>query len=283
VTRVRVVTANLLHGMARDGGVREADLHMAIAGLGADVLAVQEVDRDQPRSHQVDQPAVLTAASGLTHWRFVPAVWGTPGVGTSWTAATDADDEPQMPGPTYGIALLSRWPVRAWHVLRFPPARIGMPLRVAGQPGLVPIPDEPRVAVAGVLDGPEGLWTVATTHLSFVPGRNIRQLRRVTEWLTRFPGPRLLLGDFNVPGGLPSAVTGWHDLARTPTYPAWRPRVQWDHILADGAVPPGVLGSVAVDMGLSDHRALSADIDVTAWGTQPIVVRARRWARTGRG
>jgi endonuclease/exonuclease/phosphatase family metal-dependent hydrolase len=284
VSHVRVVTANLLHGMALDGTIRETDLRTAIASLAADVLAVQEIDRLQPRSHRVDQPAAVAAASALAHWRFTPAVRGTPGPGTTWTAATEADGA-QVEGPTYGIALFLRWPVRAWHVLRFPPARMGLPLKVAGQPGLVPIPDEPRVALAAVVDGPEGLWTVATTHLSFVPGRNLRQLRRVTEWLARFPGPRLVLGDFNVPGAFPSAVTGWHDLARIPTYPSWRPRVQWDHVLVDGAVPPTVLDSQAVDLGLSDHRALAADVDITDWsvGAQPAPLRARRRARSGRG
>jgi endonuclease/exonuclease/phosphatase family metal-dependent hydrolase len=283
MTRVRIATLNVLHGMALDGQCREADLYTAAAGLHADVLAVQEVDRDQPRSHHVDQPTVLAAGSGLPYWRFVPAVRGTPGPGMRWVAATDADLETQPAGPSYGIVLLCRWPVRAWHLLRFPAARMGMPLKVAGQRGLIPIPDEPRVAVAGVLDGPEGLWTVATTHLSFVPGRNLRQLRRVTQWLTRFPGPRLLLGDFNILGGLPGAVTGWHDLARIATYPAWRPRVQWDHILADGAVPPNVLSFTARDVGFSDHRALSADLEVTAWRTQPVARRVRRGVRSGRG
>jgi endonuclease/exonuclease/phosphatase family metal-dependent hydrolase len=282
VTRVRVVTANLLHGTALDGEVREADLRAAVGGLAADVLAVQEVDRHQSRSHNVDQPAIVAAASGLAHGRFVATVQGTPGPGTTWTPAV-GDDGTQLPGATYGLALFSRWPVLAWHVLRFPAARVGMPLKVAGRPGLVPIPDEPRAAIAGVVDGPDGLWTVATTHLSFVPGRNVRQLRRVTDWLVRFPPPRLLLGDFNVPGALPTAVTGWHDLVRAPTYPSWRPRVQWDHILADGSVPPGLYTAGAIHLGLSDHQALMADVELAEWIAQPVPVRIRRWARTARG
>jgi endonuclease/exonuclease/phosphatase family metal-dependent hydrolase len=281
VTQVRLVTANLLHGTALDGEVREAALRDAIQNLATDVLAVQEVDRNQPRSRNVDQPAMIAEASGLPHWRFIATVQGTPGPGMTWRPAI-GDDGTQLDGPTYGLALFCRWPVLAWHVLRFPAARVGMPLKVAGRPGLVPIPDEPRAAVAGVVDGPDGLWTVATTHLSFVPGRNVRQLRRVTEWLAGFPGPRLLLGDLNVPGGLPTAATGWHDLVRVATYPSWRPRVQWDHILADGAATPAVSSATAVHLGLSDHRALRAILDLADWITQPAVPRMRRWARGGR-
>jgi hypothetical protein len=49
-------------------------------------------------------------------------------------------------------------------------------------PGAIPVggrvlflPDEPRVLLAAVLDTPEGPVTAATTHLSFVPGWNVRQ------------------------------------------------------------------------------------------------------------
>jgi endonuclease/exonuclease/phosphatase family metal-dependent hydrolase len=39
--------------------------------------------------------------------------------------------------------------------------------------------------------------TVANTHLSFVPGWNRVQLRRLTRDLRGFPGPRVLMGDLS--------------------------------------------------------------------------------------
>ena len=143
-------------------------------------------------------------------------------------------------GPTYGVGLVSRFPVRGWWIRRFRAAPFRLPLLVPMQPRprLVPVPDEPRLAIAALIEGPSGPFTVVTTHLSFVPGYNVRQLRSLTRWVARMPGPVFLLGDLNLPGTLPSLVTGWRQLARQPTYPADGPRVQFDHVLAHGSAEP---------------------------------------------
>ena len=105
-----------------------------------DVIALQEVDRAQDRTAGVDQARLVAETIGAKYWRFVPSVRGTPGIaseGAAWVPATDADDlpadqcEPETPtgsGPRYGIALISRYPVRGWRVMRFPPAPVSMPL-----------------------------------------------------------------------------------------------------------------------------------------------------------
>ena len=80
----------------------------AIASLDADVLALQEVDRDQPRSGGADLTAIAADAMGAVEHRFEPALQGTPR--STWVPAT-SDERPG--GPAYGIALLSRYPVLA--------------------------------------------------------------------------------------------------------------------------------------------------------------------------
>ena len=124
-------------------------------------------------------------------------------------------------GPLYGVGLVTRLPVREWHTTRFEPAPWWLPLLVPGR-GAAPllcIPDEPRAAIAAVVEGPHGPMTVVTVHLSFVPGYNVRQLRRTRRWLAGLPRPLLLLGDFNLPGRLPAMVTGWQPLLKAATYP----------------------------------------------------------------
>jgi endonuclease/exonuclease/phosphatase family metal-dependent hydrolase len=254
---VRVATFNLLSGRGvPDGSVRVDDLRAAAQALDADVVGLQEVDRGQDRSGGIDQAACVAEALGAPWSRFVPAVDGTPGGG--WTAST-ADDGAEVEGPSYGVALVSRLPVLLWRVRRFGPAPVGLPLMVPGRRGLNVVPDEPRVALAAVVEGPAGPFTVVTAHLSFVPGWNVRQLRAVSRWATSFPGPRLLVGDLNLPGSLPRRVTGWTQLARVPTYPSWRPRVQFDHVLAER---PGSVGcdARALQLPVSDHRALVVDL-----------------------
>lgn len=260
--RLTLATWNVLHGMrigaSADGAppALQPDapaLSTAAAALGADVLGLQEVDRGQPRSDHQDQVAVVAGAVGAVASRFVPALAGTPG--EVWEPSA-LDDGSLGAGPLYGVGMVSRLPVRTWHVLRFPAARASMPLYVPGG-GLLRVRDEPRVALAAVVERPDGrLLTVATCHLSFVPGVNAWQLRRVCRWLDRLPGPRLLLGDLNLPGRLPGLVSRWSQLARVPTYPSWRPRVQWDHALGSELGELSLVGAQAVRGAVSDHCAL---------------------------
>jgi endonuclease/exonuclease/phosphatase family metal-dependent hydrolase len=262
---VRIATFNLLHGRSlADGSVDESALRDAVAALDADVLGLQEVDRGQQRSHLVDQTAVVADALGARRWRFVAALHGTPGTDRGWTPAgdDDTDDDRQNNVPTYGVGLVSRLPVQSWHVRRFRPAPIGLPLMVPGSRGLTYVHDEPRVAVAAVLDAPSGPLTVVTAHLSFMPGWNVAQLRTLARWARELPGPRLLIGDFNLPGALPRLTTHWEQLARAATYPSWRPRVQFDHVLADGIDESAVRDVQVRRLGVSDHCALTVDLDI---------------------
>ncbi len=263
-------TFNLLHGLSlRDGQARVADLQAAAGMLDADVLALQEVDRHQPRSGDADQTAVVAAELSAPWWRFVPTLHGTPGPGESWEPASEdggsasATGTPTTTatatGPSYGIGLVSRLPVLEWRVLRFGRAAGSLPLLVPGQ-GIVRVPDEPRVAVAAVVAGPSGPFTVATTHVSFVPPHGQRQLRAIVRWLAGAPRPVLLAGDLNTPGRLPAWLSGYTQLARRATYPSWKPRVQWDHVLADGVGHEQVGEVSARQLPVSDHCALRVDV-----------------------
>jgi endonuclease/exonuclease/phosphatase family metal-dependent hydrolase len=119
--------------------------------------------------------------------------------------------------------------------------------------------DEPRVVLAALVDSPVGRLTVASTHLSFVPGWNLRQLRRTLRWLAALPGPRVLLGDLNVPMRVVApiaAAAGWRPLARVATYPAHRPRVQFDHVLLHPRRTAWSAQARAPLAAISDHRPL---------------------------
>jgi endonuclease/exonuclease/phosphatase family metal-dependent hydrolase len=257
VARLRFGTFNMLHGRSvRTGAVEEADLRASAAALDADVLALQEVDRGQPRSGKTDQAEVVADELGAQWWRFVPTLTGTP---LKWTRADPSDESN---GSGYGIALVSRLRVLHWDVRSYPPAPVSLPLRVVGRRGLVRVPDQPRVALAAVVVGPDGPFTVAAAHLSFVPGWNARQLRAVTGWLATMPPPRVLAGDLNLPGRVPGSLTGWIDLARVPTYPAWRPRMQLDHILVAGIGSDAVRATTAMRLPVSDHCGLVVDVEV---------------------
>ena len=146
---MRLATFNILHGRSpADGRVDLARFSAAVRSLDADVLGLQEVDRDQPRSHGADLTAVAAEAMGAPQHRFVATLHGTPDL---WSAAT-GDLQPRT--ASYGIALLSRLPVVSWHALRLPARRGAVPVVCPGRWRPVMVRDEPRAAVAAVVEAP---------------------------------------------------------------------------------------------------------------------------------
>jgi endonuclease/exonuclease/phosphatase family metal-dependent hydrolase len=259
VVAVRLATFNLLHGRSlSDGNVHAERITDAVAALDADVLGLQEVDRAQPRSGLLDLTTIAADALDAPVHRFAAAVVGTPG--ETWQPWRSDDDNTH---PLYGIALVSRYPVLRWQITPLPAAPVRSPVYVP-KAGVLLLKDEPRVLLAAVLDTPGGPLTVATTHLSFVPGWNVRQLRTAIRALRALPAPRVLLGDLNLPAGPIRAFTGWRTLARMATYPSPSPKAQLDHVLAD---PQGrdELGEVVLartpHAAVSDHRPLVVELD----------------------
>jgi endonuclease/exonuclease/phosphatase family metal-dependent hydrolase len=253
---------NLASG--RDAGGRSVDpsaLRAALAGVDADVLAVQEVDVGQPRSHSVDQPAEVAAALRATDWRFAAAVAGTPDPFRSWTPVDPpvllGPGEP-LTGPHYGIALVSRLPVRRWSVLALGAGRAKLPLQApdprTGRTRWWWFPDEPRLAIAAELDG----CTVVGTHLSFAPHTALRQLVRLRRWTATLPGPVLLAGDLNLVGPLPVPAFRARRLVSEPSYPAAVPRVQFDHVLGPAALRPE--RPEVRQLAIGDHRLVTVTV-----------------------
>jgi endonuclease/exonuclease/phosphatase family metal-dependent hydrolase len=252
---VRLATFNILHGRSlADGRVDVNRFADAVKELDADLLALQEVDRDQPRSHLADLTAVAAGAMGAIDSQFAAAIAGTPGA--TWTAATGHE---QPGAAAYGIALLSRYPVRQWQVVRMPTIPFRFPMWLPVPRKVMVVKEEPRAALVAVVDTPRGRLTVVNTHLSFVPGWNRVQLRRLRRDLTAFPGPLVLMGDLNMTPPTPAAVTGWRPLAEALTFPAAAPDRQLDHVLLRGEIG-SVTGTSAPELTLSDHRALVVDV-----------------------
>lgn len=241
---MRLATFNILHGRDPDTDhVDPSRLAAAVRELDADVVALQEVDRNQPRSGHADLAAVAAEAMGAVDHRFVAALSG--------------EERPDAAG--YGVALLSRQPVSAWQVVRLPGVPVPAPWAFHDQrlPHLVR--DEPRVGVAAEIEVPGGgRLTVVSTHLSFLTYWNRRQLRQLVRAVRPSPRPLVLLGDLNMGPGTATRTTGMRALAAHLTFPAWRPERQIDHALADG--PVTAVASRALHAGLSDHLALTVDI-----------------------
>jgi endonuclease/exonuclease/phosphatase family metal-dependent hydrolase len=252
---MRLATFNILHGRSPNDGRVDLDRFVeAVRELDADVLALQEVDRDQPRSDLADLTAVAAQAMGAVSFRFAAAVAGTPGA--AWIAAT-GDEQPGS--AAYGVALLSRYPVRSWQVIRLPRIPFRFPMYLREPAKVVVVKEEPRVALTGVVSTPLGEMTVVNTHLSFVPGWNVVQLRRLRRNLAPQPKPVVLMGDLNLSDGRPARISGYRPLGCAATFPADAPVRQLDHILHRGRLGPA-RAVHSPELPLSDHRPLVVDL-----------------------
>lgn len=218
---MRVATFNLHHGAPPHRWARRRRLAQALQQVGADLIALQEVDRFVARGGFADQVAVAARATGL-HPTFVRTRW----IG---------------PGGQYGIAVLTRAVPLAVETVWLP--RHGGEQRAA-------------VLLSTELGGER--VSVAATHLQNDPDVAPLQLRVVLQRLMRRPGPRLLLGDLNVgPGAIGEdlSTAGFSWPPAPPTFPVWKPRSRIDWIAADGR---RLEDAVVRDVWLSDHFPLAA-------------------------
>jgi endonuclease/exonuclease/phosphatase family metal-dependent hydrolase len=254
---LRVVSYNLLHGIDLQSGptidlAASADI---ISALDPDIVALQEVDRAQRRSGGVDQVAELARRLDMTGV-FGAALRGDPD--QAWEPAGTGTSE----DPTYGVGLLSRDPEPIARRRPLPGGGAGQrsPNASPSRPGW---DREPRVALEATVRAGGSRVTVVVTHLSYLPLRAVRQLRVAAAAVAAADGPRLLVGDLNLPAWLVRAGAGRIGLRHAggqPTFPAWRPRLQMHHVLVAG--PVAVRRAVAHPTTSSDHRPLVVDLEL---------------------
>ncbi|MGH9041580.1 MAG: endonuclease/exonuclease/phosphatase family protein [Acidimicrobiia bacterium] len=217
---LRIVTFNVKHGSLADGRIDSRLLARTCAGLGADVLALQEVDRRAIRSRLADQVRLVARATGLS------AAFG----------------EAARRGllRRYGNVLLTRGPLSDIEVASLPSPRDG----------------EHRVAVLAAAAG----LSVAATHLSFREAEGPAQLDALVELLDRRPLPRVLLGDLNLGPEVVEpvlAAAGYRIAATGSTFPARSPRSRIDYVAVAGLE---IVSAEALEMPISDHRAVVAEV-----------------------
>jgi endonuclease/exonuclease/phosphatase family metal-dependent hydrolase len=276
-----VTSWNLLHGMAippsNDLAADQVKLGEAIQAVGADVIGIQEVDEQLARSGKVSQTALVAEAMRTQHWGFAPVMVGAPG--EKWRKLNSLDakiithENVQSNGQSnvdgnYGIGIVSKIPVVNWDRLELGNSPFGMPLVIptenkTGKQSvkMIYVADEPRVALAATLDNG---WTVINTHLSFVPFVNYRQLRKIKKWASelsaKYGTQALIIGDMNLPKGLPAVASKWISLVEQNSYPSWGGKVQFDYILSDSLKPDQYEALPTLSTGVSDHLPVRVHI-----------------------
>jgi endonuclease/exonuclease/phosphatase family metal-dependent hydrolase len=278
---MRVTSWNLLHGMAippsNDLAADQIKLGEAIQAIGADVIGIQEVDEQLARSGNVSQTAVVAEAMSTQHWAFAPVMVGAPG--EKWRKLNSLDaqiithenvqaNRQSNVDGNYGIGIVSKIPVKHWDRIELGNSPFGMPLVIPAENKkgkqsvrMIYVADEPRVALAATLDNG---WTVINTHLSFVPFVNYRQLRKIKKWAAELAAKHgtqaLIIGDLNLPKGLPAVGSKWNSLVEQNSYPSWGGKVQFDYILSDSLKLDQYEALPTLNTGVSDHLPVRAHI-----------------------
>ena len=279
VQKMRVISWNLLHGQKiPPAGTQNWQLELETAAktvadkMQPDFLALQEVDNFQSRSGFINQSKLIAESMQLKHWAYLPTLIGTPG--EKWRAVKDlnqaiitSEDSQSNDVASYGIALATNQPIKKLYVKKLGRSLIGMPLLIPKDNGkgvrFIYVKDEARVALIAEL---ENGFTIATTHLSFVPGVNIFQLNKISSFLKKLAGISVLMGDLNLPANLPSKLSGFRSVLSQSTYPSWGPKIQFDYIMArksllkDSQLTHQEIKST--NLGISDHIPIGVMLQI---------------------
>ena len=230
-----ILSYNIHHGEGLDGKIDLERIAKIISNNKADLVALQEVDRNTKRSGGVDQAKELARLTSMHH------VFGR---------AINYE------GGEYGQAILSRWPISLPIVHALP--------QKAGR--------EQRIALFAVIDGVRGL-TFTTTHLDHqIETIRVDQARALNEFFEKKQSSvSILAGDFNAaPQTEPMQILlkEWEDSASenaAPTIPAEKPTKRIDYILfrQPKAAWRVVRSEVLDEPVASDHRPVLSRLQVS--------------------
>jgi endonuclease/exonuclease/phosphatase family metal-dependent hydrolase len=280
--KMRVLSWNLLHGQkipptnSQNWQEELSTAAKAVANrMHPDFLALQEVDNFQPRSGGINQIKLIAESMKFRYWAYLPTLIGTPG--EKWRKVKDLHQATMTEEnyqndqidnvASYGIALATNIPIKKLHSLKLGRSLIGTPLMFPKDNGkgvrFIYVKDEPRMALVAEL---ENGFTIATTHLSFVPGVNIFQLNKLSALLTELAGVSVIAGDLNLPANLPSKTSGFRSVLSQSTYPSWNPKVQFDYIMARKSLLKKVGITFqeikSINPGISDHIPIGVTLQI---------------------
>jgi endonuclease/exonuclease/phosphatase family metal-dependent hydrolase len=233
----RVMSYNIHHGEGLDGRVDLERINTLIKQAGADIVALQEVDKGVERTKRRDLPAELAALTGMT------CVFS---------------NNYSFQGGEYGNAVLTRFPVRSWTNAHYPMLRPGE------QRGILQL----KLDVRG-----REVWFMST-HIDHRPDDAERLLNAETigQLATNYAGtPIILCGDFNdVPESRTYAklaalfVDSWKVAGSGPgfTIPAEGPKKRIDYIWISRGSPIKPMKMWVPESQASDHLPIVAELEL---------------------
>ena len=87
---------------------------------------------------------------------------------------------------------------------------------------------------------------------------------KLTRWAKKLENDYqtkvILLGDFNLPWGLPTRITRWKRATQALSYPSWKPAISFDYILLRSTEIDSAVEVAHEQVAISDHRPISIEI-----------------------
>ena len=230
-----ITSFNTRWGMADDGA--PFDLAAVVATFDTDVVALQEVWEPADGSGQ------LTPTADALGYRLLHV----PMAASFVHPRPEITADPRRASGTWGVALLSRLPVRETRT--FDLGRLLERWDVAT-----------RYALLAQVEVGTGSVTIAAHHLSFAMPNALAQMRRLGGALPAHR-PTVVAGDCNLWGPLATRAVKRHRRAvRGRTWPAHRPHSQLDHLLVSDDVT--VVSARVLPRAGSDHLPVQAELAV---------------------
>ena len=203
---MRLVAYNTQFARGKDGRIDIGRMSAAIAD--ADIIALQEIERNWKRSGMADQPAEIAARFPKHHWVYGPYF-------DVDASTTDLAGKVENRRRQFGVMILSRWPI------------LSSRLHILPKFATDPIFNMTAGFLEAVVACPGGPLRIYAVHLTDVsPDERLAQIARLFEvlrsapieggawtghdddWQTEggpspMPHEAVLLGDFNLLPGSP--------------------------------------------------------------------------------
>ncbi len=109
----------------------------------------------------------------------------------------------------------------------------------------------------------EATITIVNTHLTHRLTSPV-QLARLWRYQRPYPGPAIIAGDLNMPRLIAARLAGFRPAVSGPTWPAWQPLIQLDHVLVSRHI--GAATGAVLEQAGSDHLPVRATIAVAVTG-----------------